>query len=701
MRVSYNWLKDYVNIRTSPKDLAEQLTMAGLEVTAKTLLGQDAIMEIEVTPNRPDCLSIIGVAREVAAITGKKLRLPKVSSFRGTSSARIPIQIADKRHCLRYVGRVIRNVKVGPSPEWLIQRLEAMGVRPVNNIVDITNFCLLEFGQPLHAFDLDKLQGQRIIVRMARQGEQITTIDGVRRQLEPKMLVIADRVSPQAIAGIMGAKMSEVGATTTNILLESAYFAPANIQSTSRKLGLATQSSYRFERGVDLEAVALASLRATELIKKLARPVRKKFSNGARPEDKKSKGVIIAKALDKGRKTAPPSKVRLRYAQAREVLGAEISPAQIKEILRALSLRIVRKSKDSLTVSVPSFRPDLNREADLIEEVVRLYGYDKIPLNISALTPELSYAGTRMLPSEQVYDSLRQILSSLGLNEIITYSLISRQALRKLELPVENTIAVRNPLSYEQEILRPTLLAGMLNSLLTNINRKNTSLKLFELSRIYARQDPGAVKELEHLCIGLSGKRSQNWLAKTGEYSFFDLKGIVEVLLNKLGVDNFRFVEGESSGFIPGRSANIVAAEDNYGFLGELKPEILERFDIASAVFVCILKAYKFTKGAGEVKKFRPLARFPAIERDISLIAPQQIRSDEVVSLIKKIGREQITKVTLFDQYFGEQIPQGLRGLSYTIEYRSFNRTLTAQEVDKTHAQVRQALSEELKVQLR
>ena len=289
MRVSFNWLRSYVDIRISPNVLAERLTMAGLEVTSQTKIDEDTLWEIEVTPNRPDCLSIIGIAREVAAITGKKLKIPKIISFRGQSRVSLPIQIQAKLQCLRYLGRVIKNVKVGPSPKWLVQRLEVMGIRAVNNIVDITNFCLLEFGQPLHAFDLDKLQGQRLIIRLAAEGEQIVTIDGVKRDLTPNTLVIADKVCPQAIAGIMGAKVSEVSVETTNILLESAYFDSVSIHNASQKLGLATQSSYRFERGVDLEGVYLGSLRATELIRRLARPVRKKFANGAGPDRKQFK----------------------------------------------------------------------------------------------------------------------------------------------------------------------------------------------------------------------------------------------------------------------------------------------------------------------------------------------------------------------------------------------------------------------------
>jgi len=687
MRVSFNWLKDYVDIRISPGVLAEKLTMTGLEVTSLTRLDQDTVLEIEVTPNRTDCLSIVGIAREVAAITDKKLRIPRTPSFRGASRLSLPIQIRAKSLCRRYVGRVIKNVKVGPSPAWLIRRLEAMGVRSVNNIVDITNFCLLEFGQPLHAFDLDKLQGRRIIVRRASEGEQIVTIDGVRRDLDPAMLVIADKFSPRAIAGIMGGGNSEVSDATTTILLESAYFDPLSIHNTSRKLGLASQSSYRFERGVDLEGVYQASLRATELIKRL--------------DGKNPKIVTVGRLIDKGKKRGRVNKVRLRYAKAGEVLGVEVPPAQIREILRKLQFSIVRKSKESFTVSVPSFRSDITREADLIEETSRLYGYDKIPSNLSRLMPNLSCAGGGNLFSEVSYSVVRQILSSLGFNEIMTYSLISRQALRKLDLSGDNIITVKNPLSYEQEILRPTLLAGMLNTLLTNINRKNTNLKLFELSRIYLKAGRACTKELTNLCIGIAGKKSDNWMRKADEYCFFDLKGIVEILLNKLGVENFRFSQEPFPAFIPGRCAAVALGEDTFGFLGEVKREILERFDISCPVYACKLQLHKLLAHIRREKRFVPLARFPSIHRDISLIVPQEVDSEQIVSLVNKFGRDLVAKVTLFDQYFGEQIPSGFRGLSFSIEYCSVERTLTAAEVDKLHAQVRQALNRELAAQVR
>ncbi|MCQ9208642.1 MAG: phenylalanine--tRNA ligase subunit beta [Omnitrophica bacterium] len=689
MRISFNWLKNYVDIRTSAAVLAEKLTMAGLEVTSSTPMDHDVIMEIEVTPNRTDCLSVVGIAREAAAACGKKLKEPKIPVFRGKSQLKISIQIQEKKLCQRYLGRVIKNVQVGPSPDWLVQHLEAMGIRTVNNIVDITNFCLLEFGQPLHAFDLDKLAGPKILIRRAKEGEEIVTIDGVRRTLDKTMLVIADKLQPQAIAGVMGAKISEVSQTTTSILLESAHFAPLNIHNTSRKLGLATHSSYRFERGVDLRGVEPASSRAIELIQRLACP-----------KSKKSKRVLIGKPINKGQKNPQQNKVRLRFAKVNQSLGTEISAAKTKELLSKIKFTFARKSKESIVVNIPSFRQDISREVDLIEEVARLYGYDKIPLKGPQLTPELTDTDELSLSSDETYEIIRQALSSLGLNEIMSYSLISRQALRKLEFPAEKAMAITNPLSYEQEMLRPTLLVGMLNALLTNINHKNTDLKLFELSRIYLRAGE-TTEEFTNLSIGIAGQKSGSWLQKPSAYSFFDLKGIVQALLDKLGVAGFRFAEGDSPYFIPGRCACVLVEKENYGSFGEVKKEILERFDISWAVYVAEFKLQKLLLHIRQERKFVSLARFPSIERDISLVAPQEILAEQIISLINKIGREQITQVKLFDQYFGEQIPKGFRGLSFSIEYRSNDRTLTAEEVGKLHQQIRQALGEKLKVQVR
>ncbi|MFH1046438.1 MAG: phenylalanine--tRNA ligase subunit beta [Candidatus Omnitrophota bacterium] len=691
MRVLFSWLKDYVDIRISPEELAGKLTMAGLEVTSLSRVDQDALMEIEVTPNRTDCLSIIGIAREVAAITDKQLKLPTIAALRGLAHQAIPIQIDDKKHCGRYLGRVIKHLQVGPSPQWLVQRLELIGVRPVNNIVDVTNYCLWEWGQPLHAFDLDKLSGQRLVVRRAAKDETIITIDAVKRELKPEMLVIADKTKAQAIAGIMGAKESEVSETTTNIVLESAYFDPLNIHRTSQALGLATQSSYRFERGVDIACVEIASLRAVEMIKELAAPKAKK----------KARAMLVGKLIDKGMARARSTRVKLRIAKFAECLGMAVTAAQIKESLQRLGLTVVRKTAAGMIVEVPPFRPDVTREVDLIEEVARMLGYEQTPLSLAQLAPNLSSAGQLELAHEKAYSEIRHLLAALELNEIMTYSLISRQTLKKLESAFETVATVKNPLSYEQEILRPTLLVGMLASILTNLNRKNTHLRLFELSRVYTKEGTHPIREQTHLCIGLSGKTGESWLEKSREHTFFDLKGIIEALLVRLGVKEWRFVPRRLPNFVPGRSAELVVAEESLGVMGEITRSVADKFDIGLPVFAAELAAYKLLPYLEQKKQFAPLARFPAIERDISLIAPNELRCEEILALISKMGRGLVEKVTLFDQYVGEQISHGFRGLAYSIQYRSKEKTLTAEEVDLLQTQIRQALVEQLKVQIR
>ncbi|MFH1244983.1 MAG: phenylalanine--tRNA ligase subunit beta [Candidatus Omnitrophota bacterium] len=700
MRVSYNWLKDYVDISVSAGELADKLTIAGLEVTSLTTAQEDSIMEIEVTPNRTDWLGMIGIAREIAAITGKKLKLPVYSALPKEADWTLPIQIQAKSLCSRYIGRIIRNVQVAPSPAWLVQRLEMMGVRAVNNLVDITNFCLLESGQSLHIFDLDKLQGPKIVVRAAREGEEIVTLDGVKRILDPSILVIADASAPQAVAGIMGGKDSEVSEATTNILLESAYFTPLNIHNASRKLGLVTQASYHFERGAEWENVYWTSRRATGLINDLA--------GGAE--------ISCGRLMDTGTKPAGAKKIRLRYSRVQELLGVKIPPAQIKKSLERLDFSITRASKNSLTAQAPSFRMDVGSEADLVEEVARLYGYDKIPLSTASLCRTIGAEpiSSAELETETRQALIRQILASLGLSEMLSYSLISRQSLEKLKWPADNIAAVGNPLSSEQEIMRPTLLAGMLNALQMNLNRNNTNLKLFELSRVYlepATRSPlgeaeGSrgekdISEVNNLCLALAGKDSDHWARKAGGYSFFDLKGIVETLLDKLGVKAFTWQQADTRPFVLGCCAYLYIEKELIGALGEVHKDVLQSFDIDCPVYAGELQVDKVIKYICLEKKFAPLARFPSMTRDVSLIVPFDLKSEQITAAVKKKGRELVADIVLFDQYLGGQIPPDCRGLSYSIEYRSQERTLTAEEVDKLHGEIRQALISELKAQVR
>ncbi|MDD5436171.1 MAG: phenylalanine--tRNA ligase subunit beta, partial [Candidatus Omnitrophica bacterium] len=486
MLISYNWLKDYIDPNLAPARLAEVLTMSGLTTESVHALGNDHIFEIEITANRPDWLSYIGVARELAAITGSRLKLPapgsmKVSHKKG--GARVTVE--EKSLCQRYTARVIRNINVDASPDRLKKKLETMGLRPVNNIVDITNFCLFETGEPMHAFDLDKVEGPEIIIRKARKGEKIVTIDGVERELNDAMLIIADKSRPIAIAGVMGGLNTEVTHSTKNILLEAASFDPISVRRTRRALGISTESSYRFERKVDLNNIADASDRATSLIYELA-------------------GGEACDFIDIGKKAAQTKEITLRLPRLNAVLGLEIPPEKVKKIANSLGLRIKKSAKDSITVETPQFRYDLNAEVDIIEEVARIYGYNKIPSSVPAVVAQ----DEKVPPDVVAGNKIREVLAGMGADEIITYSLLGGNLLKMACLADSKVAEVKNPLSSEQEVMRPGLMPGMLTSILWNINRKTKDLKLFELGKIYTKESETKFGEKRYLAIGMAGEVS-------------------------------------------------------------------------------------------------------------------------------------------------------------------------------------------------
>lgn len=688
MKVSLSWLKDYVDVRIRVEELAERLTMAGLEVTSIYKFGREVIFDIEVTPNRTDCLSIIGVAREVAAITKKKLKLPKAVIRSPQAISRktkgVKIEIKDKQGCLRYVGRMIVKLNIVSSPLWLKSRLNALGVRAINNVVDITNYCLLELGQPLHAFDYDKLEGAKITIRRAVKGEEITTIDGVRRELDKGILVIADKFKPVAIAGIMGGKDTEVTGKTKRILLESAYFDPVTIRKASKHLGLVTESSYRFERGVNWENVFFASQRAAELIVQ--------FAGG------KEKAVKEAPGLKRQKKAIV---INLPLNLVNDTLGTSLSENKVKGILKALQFTVRRgKLKDELRVITPFFRQDITRAIDLVEEIARIYGYEQIPTTIPKATFHSS-----LFPFQRkikIENKIRNILTGLGFNEVVSFSLISRNLLTKINLTEAEAIAVENPLSYEQEIMRPTLIPGLLDIIAWNLNRRAERIKIFELSSVYLKTQDRFI-EREHLAFAISGRVFENWVCRVKiEADFFDLKGCLERLLERLGIEEYEFKSTESPYLWPGKAAGLILkGEGEIGLLGAIKREILEEFDISNDVYVCEIKIGKMLSRITKERKFHKISKQPSISRDIALIVRNEIPSKEIVSIIEKKGRGIVNKVKFFDQYLGEQIPPGFRSLAYSIEYQAEERTLEDKEVNEIHSLICKELSEKLKAQIR
>ena len=669
MKISYNWLKEYIDIKNSARQAAEWLTMAGLEVTSLEEKQKDSILEIEVTTNRPDWLSVIGVARELSAVTGKHLKLPKVPKLTAGPGRdrQVKVEIEDRILCPRYTGRILDGVNIGASPDWIKERLEAIGVRSINNIVDITNFCLFELGQPLHAFDYDKLTGQAIVVRKARKGERIVTIDGVQRELDNGMLIIADEKRPVAIAGIMGGLETEVSPSTKTILLESAYFDPISVRRTQRKLGLTTDSSYRFERGVDLEGVSFASNRAASLIIEFCR---------ARAGVLKDVGVKVSKQ----------GLVKLSLDKVNRTLNLTMTPIAAKRILESLGLK-VSGAGEEFRVGIPPFRRDLKREEDLIEEIARIYGYDKIPVTI----PRMVGHSERIGFQRRIEKLAGELLVQEGLDEIITYSLISKEELGRIAPDEEGIIPIKNPLSSQQEAMRTSLIPGALNAAMFNINRKIEDFGIFELSKIYSRSQDKKYQEKSSLCILMSGRTKKNWRQKSN-VDFFEIKGVIETLFEKLGIANYEFSSGAAGIFYPLNCARILVNKNEVGVIGEVKKEVLNNFDIKKEIFLCELRFEELLKFVTTEKRFNALTKFLPVKRDISLVIERDISVKELMGTIKETGGPLLKGAELLDEYFGGQIPTGKRGLTFSIEYLAGDRQLTEDQIEKAHNLIKEAI---------
>lgn len=679
MRISYNWLKDYVDIKVSGEALAELLTMAGLTVDSVRREGDDYILETEVTANRPDWLSYIGVAREVAALTGKRLKSPAAHiTASKVGSKTVNIRVENKTLCPRYTARIIRDVKISESPAQLKSRLESADLRPVNNVVDVTNFCLFETGEPMHAFDLDRLDGGEIIVRQARKGEKITTIDGIERPLDESVLVIADRSRPVAIAGVMGGLNTEVTAATKNILLEAAFFDPISVRRTARKLGISTESSYRFERKTDIANIENYSDRASQLILETA-------------------GGRTGEFIDIGLKAGPKKKVALKYDKVNAVLGIGINPAAIKKILNSLGLKTDASSKSGARFEIPSFRYDLNSEIDLIEEISRIYGYDKVPSTI----PEVLEQPVRRPHEMVVSQAIRENLASSGYSEIITYSLISKD-MPHTDMPPGNNIAeIRNPLTSDQDVMRPSLMAGALSAVLWNINRKTKDLKLFELGNVYSAAGDDKFNERKSLSMAVAGSAYSNWADGTRQAGLFDLKGALETLFSALVPSKVSFTPAKENGFVAAACASIEIEAERVGIIGELSPKVLNNFGIKEKVYFCEICIDSVSKHIDLARRFNEPPKYPSVSRDISIVVGKDVAHAELVGTIASSAGTILKEIALVDRYTGKQIPDGKIGLTYRLEYQDSKKTLEDKDISGLHAGILRALEEKFGAKLR
>jgi len=667
---------DHTGLMAIPQDLSPGRDLA------EALHLADTVLEVAVTPNRPDCLSILGLAREVAAILGRPLHLPRVEvpETGEPIQDRARVTILAPIPCPRYAARLLTGLTVGPSPFWLRRRLELAGLRSINNLVDVTNYVLLEWGQPLHAFDFERLGCGEIVVRLPHAGEkQFHTLDGQERELTPDTLLICDAVRPVALAGVMGGLDSEVTGDTRQVLIESAYFNPRQIRRTAKRLGLSTEASYRFERGVDPDGVIHALERAAQLMGRLGG------------------GSIAAGRLDVYPTPIARPRLSLRVSRTNQVLGAAYSPEQIVGVLKALHLPVVALDDENLVLQAPSHRGDLEREADLIEEVARLAGFDGIPVTL----PRGELATPRPGPLARLRRTIQELLTGLGFFEAVTYSF---QADRSFRLLGEHGSGLRlaNPLSEEQTVMRTSLLPGLLEALRRNVARLAGDVRLFELARCFLPQaDADLPREEEWLAGVMQGRRTgDSWLGRPEPLDFYDLKGVVETLLGGLLVPEVSF-RGDGLPPYLSTGARVRARQRELGLLGELAPMVLEKLDLEGPVFMFQFRVDDLLAAAQPFPLYTPLPRYPAVYLDVALVLPEDVPAARVEQALYEHGRPWLVEAQLFDAYTGPPIAPGKRSLAFRLTYRDPERTLTDEAVHGRHQRLVEALGAELGAELR
>ena len=684
MLVPYKWLAEYVPGLPLPGDVAEALTSSGTACESMTGEGEDTVFDFEITHDRADCLNIFGIAREAAASLGLELKHPNlaVNEEGPVVEGLATVKIISPDLCRRYVGRVVTEVNVCPSPEWMQKRLLSCGIRPINNVVDITNYVMLELGQPLHAFDLDRIRDGTVVIRRARSGESITTIDGELRELSGDMLVIANSRSPVAIAGVMGGADTEVEESTTHVLLEAAAFDSVSVWRTSRRLKMRTEASIRFSRGVWPENARLGIDRAAALMAELR------------------VGKVAAGRVDEYPGLEAPVYVRLRPARVNRLLGITVDEDEMKSILMRLGFILDEWNEDSCRVLVPNYRMDVSQEEDLVEEIARIYGYDKIPPTIPKGTPP----EIQLNPERRIESKVGEVLRGSGLTEVDTMTFTSESSCSELRLPEEDIdrckVQISNPISSEHTMLRTTLLVSLVDVLRRNASRQRDDVAIYEVGKVFGRRHVEEGKEesdreanlpYERKMIGLAlmGKLEEpTWGSQTPDADFFHMKGIIERLLEGLGISGYRFEKTTHPTLHPGRTAKLVINGEDTGYFGELHPAVNEALGLSKSAYLAELDLVKLLLSLPEDRGVKPLPRFPAVTRDIAVVVQEDIESGRVEDRIWEVGAGLVERVNLFDVYVGPQVPPGHKSLAYSITYRSLDRTLTDEEVGAVHARI-------------
>jgi len=681
MNISYNWLKDLIDIDLAPDDLGRKLTSVGLAVEAINEHGDDLVFDIDLTSNRPDCLSHLGVARELSVITDRPLTSANLPDEQAANIENGFVTIQEPELCHRFTARIIRNVKIGPSPQWLVDRLEAIGERSINNVADITNYVMHELGQPMHSFDLDKLAGKRIVVRRANAGDVMTTLDDVERKLDASVLAICDAEKPVAIGGVMGGLDSSITDQTTNVLLEVAFFQRESIRATSRKLNLATEASYRFERGVDIANLVAASNRATDLICELA-------------------GGLAGEFID-----VYPTKHTSRTVESDDIsaavkrlTGLEVTTLECFRILKALGIRPTDESEISNLKSQifqsPSWRHDIAIEEDLVEEVARHAGYD----NIAGALPPAFGAGEYQ-STENREKLLRQKLVDTGFNEALSYSFIDTRfdgVFEELPGLIDDDATVKFVTLQDSVIegairMRPSILPGLLDAVRLNLNHQRRDLKLFEVGKVFAAKpsEDNLPNEQKALAIVMTGGEiHQDRAMPTTQFDFYDAKGAVEAALDAAEATDVTFVPADVKHLRAGQAASILVGGSIVGYVGRISDEIAGTYKFKQPVYLAEVNLSSILTTPVETVSYRPLAKFPGVVRDVSFVVDRTTTFAAIREAILEQDYELCANVMFVDIYEGKGLAEDERSLTIRLEYRSDERTLIEDEVEALHKQI-------------
>ena len=662
--------------------ILEPGTSIGVPLT-KVLDLSDTVLEIDLTPNRPDCLSILGIAREIAALQKTPLRYPDIQ-FNGeegniSDSCSVTIDVPD--HCPRYAAKLVTNITVAQSPFWLQDRLLSVGLRPINNIVDITNFVMMETGQPLHAFDFDRLAQHRIVVRLAKQGESFDTLDQKRHELTDEMLMICDGEEPVALAGIMGGRNSEIGADSTKVLIESAHFNPATIRKAGKTLGIISEASHRFERGVDPEGTLVALNRAAQLMAEIGG------------------GAMTGGVIDQHPKPVEPKRIRLGVDDTNRFLGINLQPDEIGALLESIEFKVDRSDGESLEVVHPSFRVDIDRPVDLMEEVARLWGYNSISTTYPLIPAMAKSLNDRLYQR----DRIKNILVALGFSEAINYSFIHPLSGDRIGLDPgdfrRKTVAVLNPLSEEQTVMRTSLIPGILDTMRKNIAQQVRDLRLFEVGNIFISTGKDRQPEETEMLLGLwtGNREDMSWYSRRTECDFYDIKGVVEGLFNGLDIRQAKFTGAPPDMCrytLDGVTASIQVENDVVGLVGQLHPKVLDNYDLKQNAFILELNLGMLYKHIADGIQFRSISAYPATSRDVTLIVDKGVESRALLEHVQDLGEVLVENLHFFDVFEGDPIPPSRKSVSFRITYRSETETLSDDRVNDVHRRLTEGLLE-------